>query len=240
MDERRTIKLSECYKGFADSERKVIPIISKCLEGMILAAKSVDEHRVSRIELLRKCILESELMRGEWERRGKLLNPVHFLCFQLFPIKVLVLMIVSSIAGICSLHVLLFYFNLKMFNIIYDLDALFCISWNIPEYQHGWCLLWHVALNWIKYKKMESNLGINHCPALNSWEPVGTLCWLLNNSVCMLWFVPLVMLLRKKRTYFIFSPTEGILCLLCLSLKGKIYVSRFLSSSLLITAWFSF
>lgn len=52
MDERRTIKLSECYKGFADSERKVIPIISKCLEGMILAAKSVDEHRVSRIEWL--------------------------------------------------------------------------------------------------------------------------------------------------------------------------------------------
>lgn len=71
MDERRTIKLSECYKGFADSERKVIPIISKCLEGMILAAKSVDEHRVSRTELLRKCILESELICGEWERRGK-------------------------------------------------------------------------------------------------------------------------------------------------------------------------
>uniref|UniRef100_A0A674IT27 Formin-binding protein 1-like n=1 Tax=Terrapene triunguis TaxID=2587831 RepID=A0A674IT27_9SAUR len=49
MDERRTIKLSECYKGFADSERKVIPIISKCLEGMILAAKSVDECRDSQI-----------------------------------------------------------------------------------------------------------------------------------------------------------------------------------------------
>ncbi|XP_021260476.1 formin-binding protein 1-like isoform X3 [Numida meleagris] len=49
MDERRTIKLSECYRGFADSERKVIPIISKCLEGMILAAKSVDEHRDSQL-----------------------------------------------------------------------------------------------------------------------------------------------------------------------------------------------
>ncbi|XP_020644343.1 formin-binding protein 1-like isoform X2 [Pogona vitticeps] len=49
MDERRTIKLSECYKGFADSERKVIPIISKCLEGMIAAAKSVDECRDSQI-----------------------------------------------------------------------------------------------------------------------------------------------------------------------------------------------
>ncbi|XP_060088230.1 formin-binding protein 1-like isoform X5 [Heteronotia binoei] len=49
MDERRTIKLSECYKGFADSERKVIPIISKCLDGMISAAKSVDERRDSQI-----------------------------------------------------------------------------------------------------------------------------------------------------------------------------------------------
>uniref|UniRef100_A0A6I8NDI6 Formin-binding protein 1-like n=1 Tax=Ornithorhynchus anatinus TaxID=9258 RepID=A0A6I8NDI6_ORNAN len=49
MDERRTIKLSECYRGFADSERKVVPIISKCLEGMIHAAKSVDERRDSQL-----------------------------------------------------------------------------------------------------------------------------------------------------------------------------------------------
>ncbi|XP_029473905.1 formin-binding protein 1-like isoform X2 [Rhinatrema bivittatum] len=49
MDERRTIKLSECYKGFADAERKVIPIVSKCLEGMVHAAKSVDERRDSQI-----------------------------------------------------------------------------------------------------------------------------------------------------------------------------------------------
>ncbi|XP_040215939.1 formin-binding protein 1-like isoform X2 [Rana temporaria] len=49
MDERRTVKLGECYKGFADAERKVIPIISKCLEGMVQAAKSVDERRDSQI-----------------------------------------------------------------------------------------------------------------------------------------------------------------------------------------------
>ncbi|MBN3285548.1 FBP1L protein, partial [Polyodon spathula] len=49
MDERRTLKLSESYKGFADVERKVIPIISKCLEGMVVAAKSVDERRDSQI-----------------------------------------------------------------------------------------------------------------------------------------------------------------------------------------------
>ncbi|XP_018414719.1 PREDICTED: formin-binding protein 1-like isoform X3 [Nanorana parkeri] len=49
MDERRTVKLSECYKGFADAERKVIPIISKCLDGMVQAGKSVDERKDSQI-----------------------------------------------------------------------------------------------------------------------------------------------------------------------------------------------
>ncbi|XP_069497938.1 formin-binding protein 1-like isoform X2 [Ambystoma mexicanum] len=49
MDERRTIKLSECYKGFADAERKVVPIVSKCFDGMVHAAKSVDERKDSQI-----------------------------------------------------------------------------------------------------------------------------------------------------------------------------------------------
>lgn len=46
MDERRTVKLGETYRSFAESERRVIPIISKCLEGMVSAAKAVDERRV--------------------------------------------------------------------------------------------------------------------------------------------------------------------------------------------------
>lgn len=46
MDERRTVKLGETYQSFAEAERRVIPIISKCLEGMIVAAKAVDERRV--------------------------------------------------------------------------------------------------------------------------------------------------------------------------------------------------
>ncbi|XP_034035345.1 formin-binding protein 1-like isoform X3 [Thalassophryne amazonica] len=49
MDERRTVKLSETYRCFAEAERKVIPIVSKCLEGMISAAKAVDERRDSAI-----------------------------------------------------------------------------------------------------------------------------------------------------------------------------------------------
>ncbi|XP_053178919.1 formin-binding protein 1-like [Scomber japonicus] len=49
MDERRTVKLGETYRSFAESERRVIPIISKCLEGMVSAAKAVDERRDSTI-----------------------------------------------------------------------------------------------------------------------------------------------------------------------------------------------
>lgn len=46
MDERRTVKLGETYQCFAEAERRVIPIVSKCLDGMIVAAKAVDERRV--------------------------------------------------------------------------------------------------------------------------------------------------------------------------------------------------
>ncbi|MFT7808888.1 formin-binding protein 1-like isoform X3 [Arapaima gigas] len=49
MDERRTVKLGETYRSFAEVERRVIPIISKCLEGMVAAAKAVDEKRDSDI-----------------------------------------------------------------------------------------------------------------------------------------------------------------------------------------------
>ncbi|XP_040896905.1 formin-binding protein 1-like isoform X3 [Toxotes jaculatrix] len=49
MDERRTVKLSETYRSFAEAERRVIPIISKCLDGMVAAAKSVDQRKDSTI-----------------------------------------------------------------------------------------------------------------------------------------------------------------------------------------------
>ncbi|KAF1385366.1 hypothetical protein PFLUV_G00107010 [Perca fluviatilis] len=49
MDERRTVKLGETYRSFAEAERRVIPIISKCLEGMVSAAKAVDMRKDSLI-----------------------------------------------------------------------------------------------------------------------------------------------------------------------------------------------
>lgn len=47
MDERRTVKLGETYRSFAEVERRVIPIVSKCLDGMVSAAKAVNERKVS-------------------------------------------------------------------------------------------------------------------------------------------------------------------------------------------------
>ncbi|KAJ4943835.1 hypothetical protein JOQ06_006329 [Pogonophryne albipinna] len=49
MDERRTVKLGETYRSFAEAERRVIPIVSKCLEGMVSAAKAVDSRKDSII-----------------------------------------------------------------------------------------------------------------------------------------------------------------------------------------------
>ncbi|XP_069376793.1 formin-binding protein 1-like isoform X4 [Paralichthys olivaceus] len=49
MDERRTVKLGETYRSFAEAERRVIPIVSKCLEGMVSAAKAVNERKDSAI-----------------------------------------------------------------------------------------------------------------------------------------------------------------------------------------------
>ncbi|KAM9315109.1 thyroid hormone receptor interactor 10b isoform 2-T2 [Pholidichthys leucotaenia] len=45
MDERRIRNLAEAYCRFSDIEKKVIPIISKCLEGITTAGKKVDEKQ---------------------------------------------------------------------------------------------------------------------------------------------------------------------------------------------------
>ncbi|XP_060798567.1 cdc42-interacting protein 4 homolog isoform X2 [Neoarius graeffei] len=47
MDERRVRKLSQAYILFADTERQVMPIIGKCLEGIIRAGTNVNEKNDS-------------------------------------------------------------------------------------------------------------------------------------------------------------------------------------------------
>uniref|UniRef100_A0A671U1B5 Thyroid hormone receptor interactor 10 n=1 Tax=Sparus aurata TaxID=8175 RepID=A0A671U1B5_SPAAU len=47
MDERRIRRLAEGYCQFSDIEKKVLPIISKCLEGITTAGKKIDEKQDS-------------------------------------------------------------------------------------------------------------------------------------------------------------------------------------------------
>uniref|UniRef100_A0A3B4AU13 Uncharacterized protein n=1 Tax=Periophthalmus magnuspinnatus TaxID=409849 RepID=A0A3B4AU13_9GOBI len=42
MEERRIEKLGVCMKTFADVDRQVLPIVDKCLDGMVKAAESVE------------------------------------------------------------------------------------------------------------------------------------------------------------------------------------------------------
>lgn len=54
MDERRIKKMAQGYIQFADTERQVMPIIGKCLEGITRAGTNVNERNVSRVAFLRK------------------------------------------------------------------------------------------------------------------------------------------------------------------------------------------
>uniref|UniRef100_UPI00398F84D7 cdc42-interacting protein 4-like isoform X2 n=1 Tax=Pristiophorus japonicus TaxID=55135 RepID=UPI00398F84D7 len=64
MDERRTRKLCEAYMLFAETERQVMPIIGKCLDGMTKAAESVNENGDSRVLI--------EAYKSGFERPGEL------------------------------------------------------------------------------------------------------------------------------------------------------------------------
>lgn len=48
LDEKRTRGLKEFIKGAADAESSVAPIIGRCLEGVSIAADSIDEKEDSQ------------------------------------------------------------------------------------------------------------------------------------------------------------------------------------------------
>lgn len=47
LDERRVQKLAQGYILFSETEKHVMPIIGKCLEGITKAGTSVNERNVS-------------------------------------------------------------------------------------------------------------------------------------------------------------------------------------------------
>lgn len=52
MDERRIRRLAEGYCRFSDIEKNVLPIISKCLEGVTTAGNKINEKQVRGRSLL--------------------------------------------------------------------------------------------------------------------------------------------------------------------------------------------
>ncbi|XP_020145119.1 formin-binding protein 1 isoform X15 [Microcebus murinus] len=49
MEERRIVKIGESMKTYAEVDRQVIPIIGKCLDGIVKAAESIDEKNDSQL-----------------------------------------------------------------------------------------------------------------------------------------------------------------------------------------------
>nr|XP_033780595.1 cdc42-interacting protein 4 isoform X1 [Geotrypetes seraphini] len=62
MDERRTVKLKEGFSLFSSAEQQVVPIVRKCLEGMKVAADSVNEKHDSQMLI--------EMHKSGFERPG--------------------------------------------------------------------------------------------------------------------------------------------------------------------------
>ncbi|XP_066563934.1 cdc42-interacting protein 4 homolog isoform X3 [Amia ocellicauda] len=64
MDERRVQKLADGYNTFAETEKRVMPIIGKCLDGIAKAASSINERNDSLILI--------EMHKSGFERPGDL------------------------------------------------------------------------------------------------------------------------------------------------------------------------
>lgn len=47
MEERRVLRLGESMRTYAEVDRQVIPIVGKCLDGIVKAAESIDQKSVS-------------------------------------------------------------------------------------------------------------------------------------------------------------------------------------------------
>lgn len=52
MEERRIVRIGESMKTYAEVDRQVIPIIGKCLDGIVKAAESIDQKNVSVVSRL--------------------------------------------------------------------------------------------------------------------------------------------------------------------------------------------
>ncbi|XP_074187283.1 formin-binding protein 1 isoform X22 [Rhinolophus sinicus] len=49
MEERRIVRMGESMKTYAEADRQVVPIIGKCLDGIVKAAESIDQKNDSQL-----------------------------------------------------------------------------------------------------------------------------------------------------------------------------------------------
>lgn len=57
MEEKRIEKVGESMKTYAEVNRKVLPIVSKCLDGMTNAAASIEPTMVSSLVRVHNMVL---------------------------------------------------------------------------------------------------------------------------------------------------------------------------------------
>lgn len=56
LDERRTVSIQGYMKKAAEIHRQVLPIVGKCLDGIVVAADSIDAKKVGPSLSLRRAI----------------------------------------------------------------------------------------------------------------------------------------------------------------------------------------
>lgn len=91
MEERRIVRIGESMKTYAEVDRQVIPIIGKCLDGIVKAAESIDQKNVSAVTGLLwgpsslSLSHQQHLVRGPWQLLGAVFVLFHWKGLSLWP-----------------------------------------------------------------------------------------------------------------------------------------------------------
>ena len=73
IDEKRTKGLKEFIKGTADAEASVAPIVSRCLEGIVKAAESINE-KADSLTVIERWVEEEKRGGDQFDHSGRETN----------------------------------------------------------------------------------------------------------------------------------------------------------------------
>lgn len=68
MEERRIACVQNVMKKTADTHRNILPIVQKCLDGIINAAESINPREVSKSFLLKPYLLTAYLFLSKYSK----------------------------------------------------------------------------------------------------------------------------------------------------------------------------